>query len=367
MIELNKTSHLPFYRQIEDWLRAEIAAGRITENAQIPDERVLAKRLKLSRMTVRRAIMTLTDDGLLYRVRGRGTFVAQKRPTAKTPAQSSIAQVGVVSPLGATELRQSFFYYRILEGFQSVTFEQRLSLVHRRVTPPYPEFAASLVREAKLDALMILGIVDPEILLALTGQGLPVVLVDSTQPPGAKPLDHITHSSEDGAFQSTLHLLELGHRRITMLSFGPTPAALEREAGFTRALASRGIAASPESIVRADCNGSAAYAAVRRILREPQPPTAIFCATDETAIGAINAVKDQGLRVPHDVSIAGFGDLGYFSQPALTSVRIPVEEIGRKAAAVLRARLDHPDAPPVELLFPTEFVARASTDLPREH
>ena len=118
-------------------------------------------------------------------------------------------------------------------------------------------------------------------------------------------------------------------------------------------------------ILVTECNGSAAYAAVRQLLRNDRPPTALFCTTDELALGAINAIKDRGWRVPFDMSVVGYGDLGYFSQPALSSVRIALEEMGRKAAELLRARIDRPNVPPVKIVFPSEFVARASSDLPR--
>lgn len=364
MIELSRTSPLPYYRQIEDWYRAEIGDGRLQPHALLPDERVLARKLKLSRMTVRRAIVALTDEGLLYRIRGRGTYVAEAK--AKPALNSGTAQVQVIAPFGQAELRQSFFYYRILEGLQSATIEHHLTLAHRRPAPPYSDLIAAL-SGGRVDALIVLGIVDRDILRACAAAKLPLLLIDSAQPEGAHVYDSVSLTGEESSHQAVLHLLELGHRRISMLSFGPTPAALEREAGFTRAMAGRGLAATPEVVLRIECNASAAYAATRRMLRETADDvTALFCGTDELALGAINAVKDHGLRVPQDISIVGFGDLGYFSQPALSSVRIPLEEMGRKSAEVLRARLDRADAPPVRIVFPSEFVARASSDLPRD-
>lgn len=361
MLKIQRSGSLPCYRQVEAWLRTEIEAGRLLPNTAVPEERELAKRMGLSRMTVRRALVTLTDEGLLYRIRGRGTYVK----ASAAPAARALDTVGIVAPFGQSELRESFFYYRIMEGLQSATGTHGLALVYRPLAAPFAAFADALVRDSNARALVALGIVDPEVLGALAAQKVPLILVDSSQPPGHPPCDTVTHEGRHSAEQAVRHLLERGHRKIGLLTYGPTPASLARETGYRLALAGRRIELRPEWIVYAECNGAAAYAAARRMLREPDPVTALFCTTDEMAMGAIAAVKDHGWQVPRDLSVIGFGDLGYFCQPALSSVRMPLEEMGRKAAELLRARIDEPAAAPVTASFPSEFVARASTDFPR--
>jgi len=364
MLKIDKDSPRPFYLQLKEELKSAIASGQFQPNDPIPEERKLATDLELSRMTVRRAIMELTAEGLFQRIRGRGTFVAGPRNKGKTRKAGAKATAGIVMPFGQAELRQSFFYYRILESLQEASGELGLALSFHTITPPIEKFARDLVGDASLDALVILGIVDQRLLKLLCQQGLPAVLVDSAQAEGLPPSDYVSHTSEESAYRAVLHLLELGHRDIAMLSYGPTPAALEREAGYTRALFTRGIRVRPERLVRTECNGAGAYAATRNLLKDALP-TALFCGSDEMALGALSAIKDQGLRVPQDLSLIGFGDLGYFSQPALSSVRIPVEAIGRKAAEILRARIDAPNASVVRHVFTCEFIARASSDLPR--
>lgn len=378
MLKLSQKSPLPFYRQIEDWFRTEIAERRLAPDDLVPDERELAKRLGLSRMTVRRAIMVLTGEGLLYRIRGRGTFVTGAKLAAN--AQARIATVAVVAPFDQTELRQSFFYYRIMEGLQSATHDHALALTHCGIKAQ-PESIATLNLQPEVSAILVLGIIDPQVLQFLARRKLPLLMVDSAQPPESSPAQHrqsaqqipdvydsITHMSEDSVFRATSHLLDMGHINIAFLSFGPngpTPASLEREIGFRRALASRDITDPVARVIRIECNAASAYTAVRRMLNDGAAPTGLVCATDEFAIGAASAIKDHGWRVPQDVSVIGYGDLGYFSQPALSTVRIPLEEMGRKAAEFLRARLDRPDLPAMHAAFTTEFIVRASSDLPR--
>lgn len=109
MMKIQRSGSLPCYRQVEAWLRTEIESGRLLPDAAVPEERELAKRMGLSRMTVRRALVTLTDEGLLYRIRGRGTYVK----ASAAPAARALDTVGIVAPFGQSELRESFFYYRI--------------------------------------------------------------------------------------------------------------------------------------------------------------------------------------------------------------------------------------------------------------
>lgn len=378
MLKLSQKSPLPFYRQIEDWFRMEIAERRLTPNELIPDERELARRLGLSRMTVRRAIMALAGDGLLYRIRGRGTFVTGAKPGVNAPTR--IATVAVVAPFDQAELRQSFFYYRIMEGLQSATQDYGLALTHCGIKAQAASIA-TLKLQAEVRAILVLGIIDPQVLQFLARLKLPLLLVDSAQPPQPLPARHrqsarkkpdvydsITHISEDSVFRATSHLLNMGHRNIAFLSFGPsgpTPASLERETGFMRALSGWDNTDRVARVIRIDCNATAAYATVRRLLSDGAAPTGLICATDEIAMGAVSAIKDHGWRVPQDVSVVGYGDLGYFSQPVLSTIRIPLAEMGRKAAEFLRARLDRPGLPAMHAAFPTEFIARASSDIPR--
>lgn len=365
MVKINKKSSQPYYLQIKEWLQEQVATGKLNADAPLPDERTLAKRLGTSRVTVRRAIAELTKAGYFDRVRGRGTFLragitARGSDAARTDRVLSFT---VVTPFNQAEIRESFFYYRILEGLQEATGEAGIGLVYRKVAPG-GDFAASLSRDGNVGGMVILGFVNQEILQALAQLPVPKILVDSTQPEGMPPCDSVEHEGEESSYRAVSHLLDLGHRAIGLMTFGPTPASKERRAGFERALAVRGIASAPERIYTVECNGTAAYAETRRILNENRMPSALFCTTDELALGAMAAARDHGLQVPRDLSIVGYGDLGYFCYPALSSVRIPLEAMGRKAAEILRARIASPQAAPQRILFPSEFVPRATSGVP---
>lgn len=168
-----------------------------------------------------------------------------------------------------------------------------------------------------------------------------------------------------GAFQAVDHLIRLGHRRIATIT-GPLdlPAAKDRLEGYRRALLAHGLEVREEWIFEGDFTEASGLAGVRSLL--PQRPTAIFAASDAMAIGALKGLRQAGLGVPEDVAVVGFDDvpLAVVMEPALTTVRQPIEELGRKAVEMLLSLLGEGDSPltaPRRIILPTTLVVRASS------
>lgn len=160
----------------------------------------------------------------------------------------------------------------------------------------------------------------------------------------------------------TARLLELGHRRIAFVC-GPSEliAANTRLQGYMSALIEAGCAVDPALILPGSFTRQSGDQAVHRILQLPpeQRPTAIFTANDETAFGVLQGLARQGLRVPADFSVCGFGDLplARLIVPALTSVHIPLRQLGRAGASSLLALLDKKEVADLEVL-PTMLIMR---------
>jgi len=260
-------------------------------------------------------------------------------------------------------VRGSLFYFRILHGMMQKA-NPADAMVFRKITTPIDAFVASLKQEP-LDAIAVLGVLDPDLLNGLAALDVPIVVVDSAQP-SSRQLDSVNHHGEESCFQAVSHLLQQGHRDIGILNFGDTPASRERYRAFERALASRGMQPDPEFCKVIECSSAAAYAAGRRLVKAARVPTAVFCTTDELAVGLISAAKDEGLKVPQQLSVVGYGDLGQFCMPALSTVRVPIEQMGVAAMQFLRERRAQRQSPAREFSVPTEFIARASSDVPRE-
>lgn len=177
----------------------------------------------------------------------------------------------------------------------------------------------------------------------------------------------VTHDSR-GAARAARHLAELGHRRIAFIS-GPDTfrSSHERGRGFAEGLAEHGLTLDPAYIRRAAYTFESGVDAATELLALPERPTAIFAGNDEMAIGVMKAARDAGLDVPRDLSIVGFDDLPMASRvwPNLTTVRLPIRDMGRMAAEKLTAGLRGLD--PATLVQPEvdpSLVVRDSTAPP---
>jgi len=159
------------------------------------------------------------------------------------------------------------------------------------------------------------------------------------------------------------HLLELGHQRFGAISAARRPLAFDqRLLGFRRRLAEHGIALPDTAVAQGDMSVASGYRAAAQLLSRDDRPTAIFALNDRMALGALQWAREHGLRVPQDVSIAGFDDIdaAAHSNPPLTTVRLPSYREGQEATALLFRLLDGEPASK-EVIVPTEVVVRSST------
>lgn len=199
--------------------------------------------------------------------------------------------------------------------------------------------------------------------------GLPYVIINRLTDPAVGL--HLLVENEVAAFEATAHLIELGHRSIGCIHLptsGPkaTLAARERLQGFRRALQTYGLEEVPAWIRRGmtgDPGFAVGYSMMASMLTEKRYPTAVVCGTDQIAMGAMRAVSERGLRVPHDVSIIGNDDMpaACYVTPALTTVRQPMEAMGGRATEALIQHLWR--RVPLEGVerFPCELLVREST------
>ncbi|SIO00798.1 LacI family DNA-binding transcriptional regulator [Agromyces cerinus] len=196
----------------------------------------------------------------------------------------------------------------------------------------------------------------------LADSGVPLVVVDPLHrvPDGTMS---ISATNFQGAFDATNHLLALGHRRIATVT-GPFDQdnAIARFAGFQAAMLQSGQPVDPGLVDRSGYGIPHGYDAMRALLDEADPPTAIFAASDDSALGAIRAIRERGLHVPDDISVIGFDDLPFsqWTDPPLTTIRQPLAEMG-DAAVELLIRIRAGLAPTAHTELSTRLIVRSST------
>src|SRR5919197_2588344 len=178
-------------------------------------------------------------------------------------------------------------------------------------------------------ALIVLPEESSQELERLIDQGYRFVVVDPRLPLDER-IPSVSAAHTSGAHLAMGHLLELGHRRIAAITGpGGWVATEDRRRGYHAALAAAGILPPPELEVASDFEIGGGVEAAGALLDLPERPTAIFAFNDNIAIGAIQAARARGLRVPEDLSVVGFDDVGNATivTPALTTVRQPLAEM----------------------------------------
>jgi LacI family transcriptional regulator len=228
-------------------------------------------------------------------------------------------------------------------------------------------WARDLATAGRRAVIAVVNDLTPEDLAALNRAHLPLVLIDPLNMPHAR-VTSVGSTNFAGGMVATQHLLGLGHRRIAYIG-GPLSAACNqaRMHGYRAAMEAE-AAPAPDAYVRSGHflfqDGVTFGAAV---LDLPEPPTAVFAGSDETAAGVIEAARARALRIPEDLSVVGFDDtqIARFASPPLTTVRQPLHEMGSVAlrTALRLAAGEKLESHHVELA--TELVVRSSTAPPR--
>lgn len=232
--------------------------------------------------------------------------------------------------------------------------------------------SSDLGRERERSVLLTNGLADgilavlpqnPEnILGALSKSGMPVVIVDHRG--SSTNLPAIGVENYNGARLAVEHLVQLGHRRIGFLAGAAgVECSSERLRGYREGLINAGLAFEDALVRPGEFRQPNGFRATTELLALERPPTAIFAANDLSAFGAIEAIKERGLRVPDDVSVIGFDDIPMASQiyPALTTVRQPLNQMGASAVNLLVSMISGLNPVSKRVSLPTELIVRAST------
>ena len=215
-------------------------------------------------------------------------------------------------------------------------------------------------------AMIILPEESSEELERLLDSGFRFVVLDPLMPLNER-IPSVSAAHMSGADQAMKHLLDLGHRRVAQIT-GPRGwvATEDRRRGYRAALAASGILPDPTLEREAEPEIDQGRAAAEQLLELSEPPTAIFAFNDNIAIGAIQAARARGLRVPEELSVVGFDDVEHATivTPALTTVRQPLAEMGRTGVSLLMRLLEGQRFETLHVELATRLVVRDSTAPP---
>jgi DNA-binding LacI/PurR family transcriptional regulator len=254
------------------------------------------------------------------------------------------------------------FYPTVLEEFSRQLHATGRQMLLLAATPDQDSDALlPLLLQYQVDAVIIASATISSAMGAvLSSRGTPVVLFNR-HVPGAQ-VSAVLCDNVAGGRQVARLLLDAGHTRLGFIAGKPnTSTTIDRAQGFAEELSAGGITAWQQE--QGAYTYESGYDAARRLLNTRDRPTAIFCANDIMALGAIDAARTvHHLRVPDDVSLVGFDDIPAAAWPAyqLTTIRQPVERMVATTLELLQTRLEHPDTPPEVRLLPGALMRRGS-------
>jgi LacI family transcriptional regulator len=290
-------------------------------------------------------------------------IAAELRFTPSSAARSLITRrthtVGALLP----DLHGEFFS-ELIRGIDLAARARGLHLLVSSSHDNAAEAAAALrAMHGRVDGLLVMS---PHVDASFLGNlppGLPAVLMNT----GVDDAQHAALRVDNfgGAQAMMRHLVSVGHRRIAFIA-GPVPnhEAQERLRGYRSALAEL-LPGTPELVLQGDFTDASGERAGQEVLALAQRPDAIFAANDMTALGCLASLNRAGLEVPRDIALAGFDDIPIcrYVRPALTTVRVPIVELGALALAELATAIEappgRPPAPPRTLR--AELVVRQSS------
>ncbi len=271
--------------------------------------------------------------------------------------------LGLVLHQSPEQVFADAFLPRVILGVEQAAMRLGFHVLLTQVDPKDKNGYARLIRENHVDGIILSGpMQDDEEIVRLHREGVPVMLLG--QLPDSN-LPFVDVNATSGAQTAVKHLIELGHRRIAMITNAPLSytSSQQRRDGYLQALRNADLNADPVLIKEGNYTPASGYRAMSELLNQSPRPTAVFIASDVVAMGAILAIRRASLQLPDDVALVGFDDipLAEYFDPPLTTIRLPAFGLGLAAAERVIQLIQGKGLDSNEVLMETELIVREST------
>ena len=311
--------------------------------------------IQISEETRRRVIATAEEMGYV------------PEASAQALASRRVKIIGLLLTRSPHHIASDTFLTQILDGLIEIAHQRGLRLLIDLIQAQHQKEAyLQLVRSKRIDGVILTGPrFDDEALRLLEQEGFPTVIMG--QLPGVEgcsvDVDNCT-----AARRAVTHLIELGHRRIACITNAALyyTAAEERLQGYRQALEGAGIEYDPQLVRYGDFDPDSGYREMMDLLEQSpvgKPGfSAAFVASDVVAFGAKAAIRDKGMNVPREIALVGFDDvpISRYTDPPLTTVKLPARELGRVAGEYLVRIMDGEQLQGTRVLLDTQLVIRES-------
>lgn len=349
------------YELIVNRMKQELDLLKLEPHQEFLTDREAMERFGGSRITVRRAFAQLEQEGLVYRQRGKGTMISPNRGRR----HKLFAYMGFCVVTSGSEPMW-------IKGIEDYLVNHNSSLILCNLENNLERARIYIERFSKIgiDGVILLPMetgaeVNLEIVASLKKKRIPVVLIDRSIPGEEGNLPCVRSDHFDGGRQITQHLLGLGHRRIAFfytLNMENISSIKERYHGYEQALHDASIEIDPELVGKSSV--TTVHYQITRWMNMPNPPTAIFVEHDLTMLRIMEVLQSQSIRIPEDVSLAGYDDIPRLMMPIPhTTIRAPLSEMGQTAAMQMLAIAEDPDHGAETVILPVSLQIRQTTGI----
>ncbi len=359
-------------------LKERILMNEFEDSDKLPPENILTETYNCSRPTLQKALRMLIRDNLVSTIQGSGTFInkepkpEEKQEEAEVPPLQGQSLYGLIFP----NLGPGFIFKTITDSIAEMISHMNASLVWGGFISPT---ASNLRQQIKniCQNYIDLGMkgvffspfeytdyareANEYIVDTLSGAGIPIVLVDAdvAQFPNRSAFDLVSLDHLHAGYTIASHMLEKGLKKLIFINLPYSKDSWKyRKMGFYEAMHDHGI--TPEAAWFLE--GKPEHLEeVKKIIQEHKPD-GIVTLIDRAAVSLISSLKQLGIRVPQDILVGSFDDLGYLFDMSISTIRQPLEEIGKAAVRVMLEREAYPNALPQSIILRGELIKGISTD-----
>lgn len=351
---------VPKYETVKRYLLSMIESEELKPGDKIPTEDELADHFSVSLTTIRKALSDLAREGVIRRIKKKGTFVSEEKPQPPV-SEDALRIISFILPLsartdnnlmqhvrGAQEYLAAHGYSMMIQATNDKIESEKHFIKQAIKEPPSGLIIFPSNPEKNLDSYF-----------RLRQHNIPYVLIDRY--PDGFPVNSVVCDNFGGAFQATEHLISLGHRKILFVTYvGSNQAEIVRCNGYRMAMKAHGMDDSFPSISHLQKEDI-----LQAVLIEGF--TAFVCANDYCALEMLQLLSGEGISVPENVSIIGFDgqQATEYVTPPLTTVLQPCFEIGYTAAELLVDLIENPQQDLKQSMIPVHLAVRKSTTAPK--
>jgi len=352
---VNSTS---IYLQFKESLKKMVLEKNLHPGDKIPSERDLAEQYGVCRITMNKAVSELVTEGLLYREKGKGTFVASHKRKKLAEDRKRIG----VSFLDIYNITHPYFS-KLVNSINASCNKNGYSLqvfsTHASEIDKSPFISA--IKSGHLSGVLLASRMGLKNILLLKEMNVPFVWVNHDIP--EEDINCVLVDYFSATFNAIKHLIGLGHKRIGLIRGSKDNRdTILSLSGYKFILEEQGIDFDINLVRGTAFTEEMGYMAMNELLNLSQPPTAVYAIDDSLAAGAMKAIAEKGLRIPDDTAIVGCGNLlsAYSTEPSLTTLDIHLEKLGELALEMLLKMIEKKKVEETRVMLKPTLIIRQS-------